>query len=122
VVNTYCAFLENFEALDETQLHYAASLFHRIAVNCRNVAVFYKLSTLQLFHQILQNNRDDVKRDMAPLISYLMHQFFKKLQEYPLLIVEVFFPRSRKVCLDINVGKEEAARQQNERDEKQEKR
>ncbi|CAO3564060.1 unnamed protein product [Mortierella alpina] len=122
VVNTYCAFLENFEALDETQLHYAASLFHRIAVNCRNVAVFYKLSTLQLFHQILQNNREDVKRDMAPLISYLMHQFFKKLQEYPLLIVEVFFPRSRKVCLDINVGREEAARQQNERDEKQEKR
>ncbi|KAF9950151.1 Topoisomerase 1-associated factor 1 [Mortierella alpina] len=122
VVNTYCAFLENFEALDETQLHYSASLFHRIAVNCRNVAVFYKLSTLQLFHQILQNNREDVKRDMAPLISYLMHQFFKKLQEYPLLIVEVFFPRSRKVCLDINVGREEAARQQNERDEKQEKR
>ncbi|KAF9285158.1 Topoisomerase 1-associated factor 1 [Mortierella alpina] len=122
VVNTYCIFLESFEELDETQLHYAASLFHRIAVNCKNVAVFYKLSTLQLFHQILQNNREDVKRDMAPLISYLMHQFFKKLQEYPLLIVEVFFPRSRKVCLDINVGREEAVRQQNERDEKQEKR
>ncbi|KAF9960343.1 Topoisomerase 1-associated factor 1 [Mortierella alpina] len=122
VVNTYCVFLENFEELDETQLRYAASLFHRIAVNCRNVAVFYKLSTLQLFHQILQNNREDVKRDMAPLISYLMHQFFKKLQEYPLLIVEVFFPRSRKVCLDINVGREEAVRQQSERDEKQEKR
>ncbi|KAF9576908.1 Topoisomerase 1-associated factor 1 [Mortierella alpina] len=122
VVNTYCAFLENFEELDETQLHYAASLFHRIAVNCKNVAVFYKLSTLQLFHQILQNSREDVKRDMAPLISYLMHQFFKKLQEYPLLTVEVFFPRSRKVCLDINVGREEAERQQSERDERQEKR
>ncbi|KAG0198538.1 Topoisomerase 1-associated factor 1 [Mortierella sp. GBA30] len=122
VVHTYCAFLENFDELDETQLHWAAAMFHRIAVNCRNLAVFYKLSTLQLFHQILQSSRDDAKRDIAPFITYLMHQFFKKMQEYPLLIVEVLFPRSRKVCLDINVGREEAEKLENEKNEKNENR
>ncbi|KAI1320607.1 Topoisomerase 1-associated factor 1 [Mortierella claussenii] len=111
VVHTYYAFLENYESLDETQLHWAAAMFHRIAVNARNMAVFYKLSVLQLFHQILQSGRPDTKRDMAPFISYLLHQFFKKLQEYPLLMVEVLFPKTSKVCLDINVGRDEAEKQ-----------
>ncbi|KAG0304905.1 Topoisomerase 1-associated factor 1 [Dissophora globulifera] len=121
VVNTYCAFLENFMNLDETQLHWAASLFHRIAVNCRNNAVFYKASTLHLFHQILQSNKEDAKRDMMPFISYLLHQFFKKMQEYPQLIVDVFFQRTSKSCLEINVGREEAERGQRIVEEKKEK-
>ncbi|KAF8932695.1 Topoisomerase 1-associated factor 1 [Dissophora ornata] len=122
VVHTYCAFLENFMELDETQMHWAASLFHRIAVNCRNNAVFYKLSTLQLFHRILQSNKEDTKKDLVPLISYLLHQFFKKMQEYPLLIVELFFPRTSRSCLEINVGRDEAEKGEQLLSEKKEKR
>ncbi|KAK3818521.1 MAG: hypothetical protein J3Q66DRAFT_439590 [Benniella sp.] len=104
VVQTYCAFLENFEDLDETQLHWAASLFHRIAVSCKNPAVFYKMSTLQLFHRIMQSNNEDTKKDMVPFISYLLYQFFKRMQEYPMLIAETLFPKTSRVCLEINVG------------------
>ncbi|KAF9585988.1 Topoisomerase 1-associated factor 1 [Lunasporangiospora selenospora] len=106
VINTYCAFLDDFAELDETQFHWVAAMLHRIAVNCKNMAVFYKLSTLQLFHQILQSGREDAKRDMIPLIYYVIHQFFKKLQEYPPLIAEVFFPMTSKSCRDINIGRE----------------
>ncbi|KAF9115466.1 Topoisomerase 1-associated factor 1 [Mortierella sp. AM989] len=122
VITTYCKFLEDFSELDETQLHWAASLFHRVAVNAGNIAVFYKLSTLQLFHQILQSGREDTKRDMVPFVSYVIHQFFKKMQEYPLLVVEVLFPRSSKACLDINVGREEAEKEQRVLEAKKEKR
>ncbi|KAI7830304.1 timeless protein-domain-containing protein [Gamsiella multidivaricata] len=122
VISTYCAFLENFAELDETQMHWAASLFHRIAVNCSNLAVFYKLSTLHLFHQILQSNKEDARRDMIPFVSYVVHQFFKKMQEYPLLIAEVFFPKTSKNCLEINVGRDELEREKLVISEKKEKR
>ncbi|KAF9357916.1 Topoisomerase 1-associated factor 1 [Mortierella sp. AD094] len=122
VIDTYCIFLQNFEDLDEAQLHWAASLFHRVAVNAGNIAVFYKLSTLHLFHQILQSGREDTKRDMVPFVSYVIHQFFKKMQEYPLLVVEALFPRSNKVCLDINVGRDEAEKELRIQESKKEKR
>ncbi|KAF9915501.1 Topoisomerase 1-associated factor 1 [Lobosporangium transversale] len=121
VIHTYCAFLENFHELDETQLHWAASMFHRMAVNAKNPAIFYKLSTLHLFHTILQSNHPDAKRDMVPLISYVLHQFFKKMREYPLLMVEVFYQKTSKTCLDINVGREEAEKAKKEISEKREK-
>lgn len=81
-------------------------MFHRIAVNAKNVAVFYKMSTLHLFHQILLKGHEGTKRDLEPFLNYVLHQFFKKLQEYPLMIAETFFPRTRQACLDINVGRD----------------
>lgn len=75
-------------------------------MNCKNPAVFYKMSTLQLFHRILQSSREDTKRDMVPFITYLLHQFFKKMQEHPLLIAETLFPKSSRACLEINVGRD----------------
>ncbi|KAF9173981.1 Topoisomerase 1-associated factor 1 [Mortierella sp. AD010] len=122
IIDTYCVFLENFEDLDEAQLHWAASLFHRVAVNAGNIAIFYKLSTLHLFHRILQSGREETKRDVVPFVSYVIHQFFKKMQEYPLLVVEVLFPRSSKACLDINVGREEAEKELRIQETKKEKR
>ncbi|KAF9301915.1 Topoisomerase 1-associated factor 1 [Mortierella antarctica] len=108
IVQTYCTFLEDYKELNETELHWTSSMFHRIAVNCANLAVFYKLSTLQLFHQILQDNKEPTRRDLVPTTNYIVHQFFKKLQEYPPLIVEVMFPKTSKSCLTINVGPEVA--------------
>lgn len=107
-MQTYCTFLEDYKELNETELHWTSSMFHRIAVNCANLAVFYKLSTLQLFHQILQDNKEPTRRDLVPTTNYIVHQFFKKLQEYPPLIVEVMFPKTSKSCLTINVGPEVA--------------
>ncbi|KAF9986256.1 Topoisomerase 1-associated factor 1 [Modicella reniformis] len=106
VLNIYFSFLEGFAELDEIQLHWVASIFHRVAVNCKNPVVFYKLSTLQLFHRILQSNKEDTKKDMIPFISYLLHQFFKKMQEYPLLVAEVFFHKPNKLCREINFGRD----------------
>ncbi|KAG0036540.1 Topoisomerase 1-associated factor 1 [Podila clonocystis] len=108
IVQTYCTFLEDYKELNETELHWTSSMFHRIAVNCANLAVFYKLSTLQLFHQILQDNQEPTRKDLVPTTNYIVHQFFKKLQEYPPLIVEVMFPKTSKSCLTINVGPEVA--------------
>lgn len=107
-MHTYCTFLEDYKDLNETELHWTSSMFHRIAVNCANLAVFYKLSTLQLFHQILQDNMEPTQKDLVPTTNYIVHQFFKKLQEYPPLIVEVMFPKTSKSCLTINVGPEVA--------------
>lgn len=109
MIATYCVFLEDFATLNESQIHLAVSMFHRVAVNCKNMSVFYKMSTLHLFHQILLKGHDGTKKDLEPFVNYMLHQFFKKMQEYPLLMVEAFFPRTRQVCLEINVGRDNLA-------------
>jgi len=122
VVATYCTFLEDFATLDESQLHLAASMFHRIALSCKNMGVFYKMSTLHLFHQILLKGNEGTKKDLEPFVNYVLHQFFKKLQEYPLLMAETFFPRSRQACLDINVGRDALEMEDRAQEQKKEKR
>ncbi|KAF9921443.1 Topoisomerase 1-associated factor 1 [Linnemannia zychae] len=108
VLSTYFAFLENYADLSEIQLRWIAAMFYRIAINCSNTAVFYKASNLQLFHQILDSGLLDPKGDLVRFIYHLLRQFFKKLQEYPLLIVDVFAPKPRKVCQELIIGRLEA--------------
>lgn len=122
MVATYCTFLEDFATLDEAQLHLAASMFHRIALSCKNTAVFFKMSTLHLFHQILLKGNEGTKKDLEPFVNYVLHQFFKKLQEYPLLMAEAFFPRSKQACFDINVGRDALELKDRAQEERKEKR
>ncbi|KAF9913350.1 Topoisomerase 1-associated factor 1 [Linnemannia zychae] len=119
---TYCTFLENYAELNDTQLRWVAAMFYRIAINCANTAVFYKASTLQLFHQILDSGLVDAKGDLVRFIYHLLRQFFKKLKEYPLLVVDVFAPKSKKTCLELNVGRLEAEKAGIEISAKKEKR
>ncbi|KAF9182982.1 Topoisomerase 1-associated factor 1 [Haplosporangium sp. Z 767] len=122
VVQTYCAFLESFEDLDETQLHWVASMFYRIAVHCGNRAVFYKLSVMNLFHRIMDRGKESTKQDMIPFVVYVMHEYAKLFDKYRLLMQEVIFPKTSKVCLDINVGRDEAEKNQRAMTERKEKR
>ncbi|KAG0258250.1 Topoisomerase 1-associated factor 1 [Mortierella polycephala] len=122
VVQTYCAFLESFEDLDETQLHWIASMFYRIAVHCGNKAVFYKLSVMNLFHRIMDRGKENTKQDMIPFVVYVMHEYAKLFDKYRLLMQEVIFPKTSKVCLEINVGRDEAEKEQRAMTERKEKR
>ncbi|KAG0288438.1 Topoisomerase 1-associated factor 1 [Linnemannia gamsii] len=122
VLATYCAYLENFAELNDTQLRWVAAMFYRMAINCGNTAVFYKASTLQLFHQILDSGLLDPKGDLVRFIYHLLRQFFKKLQEYPLLVIDVFAPKPKKVCLELNIGRLEAEKADLEVSAKKEKR
>ncbi|KAF8948577.1 Topoisomerase 1-associated factor 1 [Haplosporangium gracile] len=122
VLATYCTYLENFAELNDTQLRWVAAMFYRMAINCANTAVFYKASTLQLFHQILDSGLLDPKGDLVRFIYHLLRQFFKKLQEYPLLAVDVFAPKTKRTCLELNIGRLEAEKTELEVSEKKEKR
>ncbi|KAF9551130.1 Topoisomerase 1-associated factor 1 [Mortierella hygrophila] len=122
VLATYCTFLENFAELSDIQLRWVAAMFYRMAINCANTAVFYKASTLHLFHQILDSGLLDPKGDLVRFIYHLLRQFFKKLQEYPLLVIDVFAPKSRRICLELNIGRLEAEKTDIEVSAKKEKR
>ncbi|KAG0259026.1 Topoisomerase 1-associated factor 1 [Actinomortierella ambigua] len=106
VVKTYCAYLDNFQELDEKALHYVAAMFHRIAVNTQDLGVFYSLSTLHLFHRVLQSGVPACNQAIVPCLTYIVHEFFKKWQTYPLLLVETLFPKTTRVSEDINIGRQ----------------
>lgn len=64
----------------------------------------------------------DPKGDLVRFIYHLLRQFFKKLQEYPLLVIDVFAPKPKKVCLELNIGRLEAEKADLEVSAKKEKR
>ncbi|KAF9971693.1 Topoisomerase 1-associated factor 1 [Actinomortierella ambigua] len=110
--------------LSEKDLYYVATMFHRISVNTQDLGVFYSLSTLHLFHRILQSGVPTCNQAIVPCLTYIVHEFFKKWQTYPLLIVETLFPKTARVSEDINIGRqarEEKAKQQLAKQEKKSK-
>ncbi|KAG0201291.1 Topoisomerase 1-associated factor 1 [Mortierella sp. NVP41] len=122
VVATYLTYLDTFQELNETQLRWVAAMFHRVAVNCSNLSVFYKATTLYRFNQILDSDLVDPKGDISKVIYYIVRQFFKKLEVYPLLIVDIFAPKTSKFCLELNVGRIEAEKDTIEMPAKKKKR
>ncbi|KAI9322900.1 timeless protein-domain-containing protein [Dichotomocladium elegans] len=101
VVRVYCMLLEHFEVLEPHIIHCITSLFHRIMVRRKNEQIFFKLPVLELFNRILayENSLSKTPENMELLrfIRYCIHQFFKRLEEYPPLFMEVLFhnPKSK---------------------------
>ncbi|KAI8050240.1 timeless protein-domain-containing protein [Syncephalis plumigaleata] len=98
IVQAYCILLEQLPRLDISTVKHIVSMFHRLFVTCQCEWLFYKLSVLQLFDQILDqlvtlNNEDPVYNALQQFIHHCIGRFIKTWQRRPLLAIEVFFPK-----------------------------
>ena len=61
--------------------------------------ICFKVSTFNLFKSILSTEKtlpkDKPYKELIMLINYLLRQFFKAVEEDPLLLVQAFFPKNR---------------------------
>ncbi|RKO86352.1 timeless protein C terminal region-domain-containing protein, partial [Blyttiomyces helicus] len=94
--------------LEPEYLLYVSVMFHRIFVKVKSEPVFYKLSTLDLFNQILQDRRrlpqSQGHKELFNFIKYATSRFFKKAAEYPLLFIEILFSKTKSDCIRIEAG------------------
>lgn len=73
-------------------------MFHRLYVKLDMPFLFHKLSFLVVFQKTL--DCDDVLLKFVPefpkLITEIVNGFFTKLKEYPLLYIQLFYPKHEK--------------------------
>ncbi|THH00303.1 hypothetical protein EW026_g2191 [Hermanssonia centrifuga] len=75
------------------------NLLHRQAVKAKAEGLFFKVSTLDLFKNILSEEKslpkEQAYKDLVNLINYILRKFFKAVEEDSFLMVEAFFPKNR---------------------------
>ncbi|KAI0357683.1 timeless-domain-containing protein [Trametes cingulata] len=81
------------------QMKRVVGLMHRQAVRQKAEGLYFMVSTLYLFKQILAEERSLPKeqpyKDLVALINYILRKFFKAVAEDSFLVVEAFFPKNR---------------------------
>ncbi|KAI5121938.1 hypothetical protein M0805_000267 [Coniferiporia weirii] len=100
ITHTLLTYLARFdEFTSPEQMKRVVNLIHRQAVKAKAEGLFFKVSTLNLFKSILAKQstlpREQSYKDLVALINYILRKFFKAVNEDPLLVVEVFFPKNR---------------------------
>ena len=78
---------------DESQVKRIVGLLHRIAIKAQGEGRFFRVSTLELFRRILDDQACLPKtapyKDLFKFIGYILKQFFKLAQTNQLLFIEV---------------------------------
>ncbi|KAI8336680.1 timeless protein-domain-containing protein [Chlamydoabsidia padenii] len=94
-VRVSCILLEDYQNLRPEVLHAITSIFHRIMVKTKAEHLFWKMPTLELFNRIIQDRASIPKTpaldQLVQFIRYVVRQFIKKSETYPLLLVETLF-------------------------------
>ncbi|KAJ3023466.1 UNVERIFIED_CONTAM: Topoisomerase 1-associated factor 1, partial [Siphonaria sp. JEL0065] len=108
VVHTYMQLLQGYHELEPKYFHYATTLLHRVFIKAKMEPLLYKLSTLELFNRIILDERtlepSKELKELKEFIRYVVKKFVAKAKEYPMLFVEVLFPKSRSDCRRIMHG------------------
>ncbi|KAJ3842021.1 timeless protein-domain-containing protein [Lentinula raphanica] len=100
ITHTLLVYLSRYkEYTDSEQMRRVVSLLHRQAVRAKAEGLFFKVSTLNLFKSILADKAsfpsNQPHKDLVNLITYILRQFFKALEQEPFLAIEAFFPKNR---------------------------
>ncbi|KAI9302207.1 timeless protein-domain-containing protein [Cunninghamella echinulata] len=94
-IRVCCILLEQYKTLKPETLRSITGLFHRIMVKRKIEHLFWKLPTLDLFNRILIDYhfvpKSSAFDELHQFIVYVVRQFFKKAEEYPLLFIETIF-------------------------------
>ncbi|KAH9851033.1 timeless-domain-containing protein [Lenzites betulinus] len=93
----YLARYKEFTAPE--QMKRVVGIMHRQVVRQKAEGLYFMVSTLHLFRQILADEkslpRDQPYKDLVALINYILRKFFKAVSDESFVIVEAFFPKNR---------------------------
>ncbi|ESK95053.1 topoisomerase 1-associated factor 1 [Moniliophthora roreri MCA 2997] len=100
ITHTLLAYLARYKEFTGSEnLKQVLSLMHRQAVKAKAEGLYFQVSTLNLFKNILTDQktfpREQPYKDLVNFINYILRQFFKALEKEPFLAVEAFFPKNR---------------------------
>lgn len=99
-VDTFLSYLARWRDFTEPeQMKHVVGLMHRQVVKAQAEGLYYKVSALQLFNQILEQKAalpsNDATKDLLHLLTFILRKFFKRAAEDPFLLVEAFTAKTR---------------------------
>ena len=94
ITRTLLAYLARYKEFTQPeQMKRVVSLMHRQAVRQKAEGLYFMVSTLYLFKQIMAEERtlprEQPYKDLVALINYILRKFFKAVEEDSFLIIEV---------------------------------
>ncbi|KAG6380363.1 timeless protein-domain-containing protein [Boletus reticuloceps] len=100
ITRTLLFYLSRYKEFDSPELmKRAVNLIHRQVVKAKAEALYFNVSTLQLFKSILDDQRslpkDTSYKDLVQLITFISRKFFKAVKEEPFLMIEAWYPMNR---------------------------
>ncbi|KAG1737798.1 timeless protein-domain-containing protein [Suillus lakei] len=100
ITKTLLTYLSRYRDFDSPEfMKRAINLIHRQVVKAKAEGLYFNVSTLNLFKTILDDQKslpkDHSSKDLVKLVNFILHRFFKALEEEPFLAVEAFFPKNR---------------------------
>ncbi|KAG2128288.1 timeless protein-domain-containing protein [Suillus clintonianus] len=100
ITKTLLTYLSRYRDFDSAEfMKRVVSLIHRQVVKAKAEGLYFNVSTLNLFKSILDDQKslpkDQSSKDLVKLVNFILHRFFKALEEEPFLAVEAFFPKNR---------------------------
>ncbi|KAG8868501.1 Topoisomerase 1-associated factor 1, partial [Tulasnella sp. 331] len=101
VAATCLTYLGRYEQFDSPEkMKWVVGLLHRQVVKVKAEGLFFRVTTLELFNRILKDEKtlpkDRPYLDLMILIKFVLRKFFKAVAEDSFILVESFFPRTRR--------------------------
>ncbi|KAI3637516.1 hypothetical protein MIR68_004165 [Amoeboaphelidium protococcarum] len=100
-VNSYVQLLNSHQSLSGAYIHYIASMLHRIFYKRQLHPLLFKIDVVMIFESIMKDRNDLMRvkteyKELVELIRYFTSVFLDKIKDYPLLFVELFYPKIQR--------------------------
>ncbi|XP_027934002.1 uncharacterized protein LOC114189593 isoform X3 [Vigna unguiculata] len=105
IIQKLCWLLKFYKSNSLATNHYIISMLRRISDDLELQPMFYQLSLLTTFYDILVEQKSCPCEDYADIVDFLnclVRKMLKKMKKQPLLFVEVLFWKSRRECHYMN--------------------
>ncbi|XP_051138168.1 uncharacterized protein LOC127256292 [Andrographis paniculata] len=107
VVQKLCWLLKFYKNNSVSTNHYIINMLRRICDDLELAPMLYQLSYLTIFSDILEEQKARPCKEYENIVTFLstlVRRMLRKMKSYPLLFVEVLFPKTRRECQHINCG------------------
>ncbi|XP_073310909.1 uncharacterized protein [Primulina huaijiensis] len=107
IVWKLCWLLKFYRSNPISTNHFVLSIFQRICYDLELSPMLYQLSLLTIFYEILEEQKLKPCKEYENIVTFLtsfIRRMLWKIKNYPLLLVEVLFWKTRKECHYISCG------------------
>lgn len=105
VIHNLCWLLKFYKSNAISTNHHIIRMFQRICEDLELSPMFYQLSFLTLFHNILVEQKTSPCKDYENIVTFLsslVRRMLRKMKSQPLLFVYILFWKTRRECNDIS--------------------
>ncbi|KZV33466.1 protein timeless [Dorcoceras hygrometricum] len=107
IVWKLCWLLKFYRSNPTSTNHFVLSILRRICDDLELSPMLYQLSLLTIFYEILEEQKLKPCKEYENIVTFLtsfIRRMLRKIKNYPLLLVEVLFWKTRKECHYISCG------------------